>query len=64
MKVYIITYNVNRRFWEAGRGGVGRPDAVPPDSQNFFLFFYFSVRPRHFLVTFRYFHSTKAMVTY
>lgn len=41
MKVYIITYNVNRRFWEAGRGGVGRPDPVPPDSQNFFLFFIF-----------------------
>ena len=41
MKVYIITYNVNRRFWEAGRGGVGRPDAVPPDSQNFFIFFIF-----------------------
>lgn len=51
MKVYIITYNVNRRFWEAGRGGVGRPDAVPPDSQNFFIFFIFQydlVTSRHF----------------
>lgn len=41
MKVYIITYNVNRRFREAGRGGIGRLDAGSPDSQNFFYFFIF-----------------------
>ena len=52
MKVYIITYNVNRRFWEAGRGGcwtTGRGLTRFPEL--FFIFLFFSTTsslPRHF----------------
>ena len=52
MKVNIITYNVNRRFWEAGRGGVlddrTRGHPIP---RTFFIFLFFSTTsslPRHF----------------